>query len=99
MTDDPERSPLGMIGTPPSARGLSPIPTDPAEHAVRFAREWHDVAETYVQRRMRDLGIPEDRIGASSREHDILRSAFNPHDRDGGGITTGVTVNSGCAQP
>ena len=75
MTDDPERPPPGMIGTPLSARGLSPIPADPAEHALRLAREWHDVAETYVQRRMRELGIPEDRIGASSREHGILRSA------------------------
>jgi len=57
----------GMIGEPPSARGLPPIPTDPAEHAVRFAREWQDVAETYVQTRMRQLGIPESRIGGSDR--------------------------------
>jgi hypothetical protein len=99
MTDDPEQSPPGMIGTPPSARGLPAIPADPAEHAVRVAREWQDVAETYAQRRMRELGIPEDKIGASSREHGIVRAAFNPHDRDGGGITSGVTVNSGVLNP
>ena len=33
MTDDPDLPPPGMIGTPPSARSLSPIPADPAEHA------------------------------------------------------------------
>jgi hypothetical protein len=48
---------------------------------------------------MRELGIPEDKIGASSREHGILRSAFNPYDRDGGGVTTGITVNSGVLNP
>lgn len=88
-----------MIGPSPSERGLPAIPADPAEHAVRSAREWQDVAETFVQRRMRELGIPEDKIGASSREHGISRSAFNPHDRDGGGVTTGVTVNSGVLNP
>ena len=28
------------------------------------AREWSDVAATYVQRRMKELGIPDDKIGA-----------------------------------
>jgi hypothetical protein len=56
-----------MIGTPPSAR-FPTIPTDPAEHAVRLAQEWADVAETYVQGRMRLHGIPERRIGVRRRE-------------------------------
>jgi hypothetical protein len=97
MTDEPE-SP-GMIGPSPSERGLPAIPADPAEHAARSAREWRDVAESYVGRRMRELGIPEHMIGASDPEYGIKRAAFMPHDREGGNVTTGITVNSGCLNP
>ena len=54
-----------MIGLPPSARGLTGRPADIAEHASQVAREWEDVAESYVQKRMRELGIPEGQIGAA----------------------------------
>ena len=60
MADEPP----GMIGTPPSARG----PIDPADQAVRVAREWEDVAEAHVRKRMRDLGVPEGWIGVRRRE-------------------------------
>lgn len=102
MTEKTPRDPADpprMIGPSPSARGLPAVPTDPAEHALRSAREWRDVAESHVQRRMRELGIPEDMIGASDPEHGIKRAAFMPHDREGGNITTGVTVNSGALNP
>ncbi len=72
--------PPGVIGTPPSARR----PIDPKEHAVQIAREWADVAETYVQRRMRELGIPEERIGAIEHAAGGIRRAFNPDERKGG---------------
>jgi hypothetical protein len=97
MAGDPE-SP-GMIGEPPSARGLLVIPADPGEHAVRFAREWQDVAERYVERRMRELGIPGDKRGASSPEHGIRWCTFNPNDIVDGDITTGITVDSGVLNP
>ena len=38
--------PPGMIGLPPSARGLTGRPKDIAEHASQVAQEWEDVAES-----------------------------------------------------
>jgi hypothetical protein len=84
MTDDPESRLPAMIGPSASDRGLPAIPADPAEHAIRFAREWEDVAETYVQRRMRELGILEDRIGAIEHAQGGARRAFDPDGRTGG---------------
>ena len=46
MTGDPKEPP-GMIGPPPSARGVPAVPADPAEHALHFARDWSDVAEAF----------------------------------------------------
>ena len=90
-----------MIGEPPSARGLHAIPADPAEHAVRSAREWQDVAETYVRRRMEELGIPEERIGSSDHRHGLGVTAFNPYERDAGGVSPGgrLNVDSGVLNP
>jgi hypothetical protein len=82
MTDDPKDPPPAMVGTPPSARPA--IPADPAEHAVLSAREWEDVVETYVQRRMRELGISVDRIGAIEHAQGGIRRAFSPGDQMGG---------------
>ncbi len=98
MTDDPD--PPGVTGHSPSTRGLSPISTDPAEHASRVAREWEVVAETYVQERMRELGIPEKRIGVRRRELSYTRAAFIADERDGGGVTPdGINVDSGVPNP
>jgi hypothetical protein len=90
-----------MIGEPPSARGVPAIPADPAEHSVRFAREWHDVLETYVQRRMRALGVPEKRIGSSDHEHRVERRAFFPDEITAGGLATGglINVDAGVLNP
>ncbi len=88
-----------MIGMPPSAR-FPAIPADPAEHAVRSAHEWVDVAETYVQERMRQLGVPEWQIGVRRRERNYRRVAFVPSEGDGGGITPdGINVDSGVLNP
>src|ERR1700731_3672015 len=84
-----KRKPPGMIGLPPSARGMSAFPADPALHAVRFAREWEDVAESYVQKRMRQLGIPEHQIGAPDYERGGTRHAFLPEEVIGGTNGTG----------
>ncbi len=88
-----------MVGSPPSAR-FPAIPADPAQHAVWSAHEWADVAETYVQKRMRRLGIPEQQIGVRRRERNYRRAAFVPGERDGGGITPdGINVDSGVLNP
>jgi hypothetical protein len=34
-----------------------------AEHASQVAREWEDVGESYVRKRMHELGIPDNQIG------------------------------------
>jgi hypothetical protein len=87
-----------MIGTPPSARPA--IPADPAEHALLKAREWADIAESYSQRRMRELGIPEHQIGVRRRELNYQRTAFLPHEGDGGGVAfDGINVDSGVLNP
>jgi len=95
MTDDPTP---GMIGEPPSAR-YPAIPADPAEHAQRSAREWQDVIEPYIQRRMKDLGVPKDKQGADDLRPYMQRCTFDPQGRDGGSITSGITVNSGVLNP
>ncbi len=97
MRGDP--NPPGMTGPSPSERGLPAVPADPAEHARRAAREWHDVAESYVKRRMKELGIPDEMIGAGDAYRGIPPQAFVPEERTGGYITTGITINSGVLNP
>jgi hypothetical protein len=70
----------GLIGPPPSARGGRPA--DPGLHASQIAQEWADVAEGWVRRRMRELGIPEDEIGEVQLGGG--RRAFDPHGRQAG---------------
>jgi hypothetical protein len=36
-----------------------PVPADPAEHAIRFAKDWYDPFEANRRKRMRELGIAE----------------------------------------
>lgn len=98
MSDTP---PPGMIGPSPSERGLPAVPADPAEHARRVAREWNDVAESYARRRMKELGIPEHRIGSSDHRHGLGASAFNPHECDAGGVSPDgrVNVDAGVLNP
>ena len=95
---DESESP-GMIGPSPSERGLPTVPTDPAEHAHRVAREWSDVAESYARRRMKELGIPDDRIGAGDAYLGIPPRTFVPDERTGGYVTTGITINFGVLNP
>jgi hypothetical protein len=86
-----------MIGTPPSRR----VPTDPAAHAVQSAREWEDVCERYVRRRMRELGIEQDRVGAVEYAEGGVRRAFSPGERIGGTCDGfgRLYVDSGCLNP
>ena len=90
-----------MIGTPPSARGLTAIPGDPADHAVQFAHAWADRLEHHVEGRMHSLNIPEHQIGASDLEHGVPWRVFFPLERTGGGNVPGgrITVDSGVLNP
>jgi hypothetical protein len=88
-----------MIGPSPSERGLSAIPADSATHAQGVAREWRDVAATYVQRRMKELGIPEEKIGADDPRAGKPWRAFDPDELTGGSISTGIVIDSGVLNP
>jgi hypothetical protein len=90
-----------MIGLPPSARGLTGRPADIAEHARQVAREWQDVAEAYVQKRMKELGIPDDEIGAPDDRRGGEKRAFLPDETIGGSNGTGwrLFVDRGVLNP
>ena len=74
-------------------------PENAADHAEDFAQRWQDRLDRYCALRMSDLGVPSEKIGAPDYKHGISWCAFNPHDRDGGGITTGIVVDSGVFNP
>lgn len=71
-------------------------PPDPADHAEDFARRYARDLDAYCAVRMEELGIPERLHGAPDFDGDGKWRAFIAHDRTGGRITTGITVNSGC---
>lgn len=48
---------------------------------------------------MHELGIPDDKNGAPDFDGDGRWLAFQPRDRSGGNITSGVVVNSACLNP
>jgi hypothetical protein len=80
----PKTEAAGMIGLPPSARGLTGRPADPALHAKEVAQEWEDIAEAYIQKRLRELGIPEHKIGAPDYEKGGVRRVFISEETKGG---------------
>jgi hypothetical protein len=96
--DDPAERPA-MIGLPPSARGFTGRPANIADHASAVAQEWEDVGERYFQNRMRELGIPEHLIGEPDYGGTGKRRAFDPHEQNGGGNTTGIVIDSGIFNP
>src|SRR5262249_33611841 len=68
-------------------------------HASHVAREWEDVGERYVRRRMAELGIPEHQRGQPDYGGDGRWRAFDPYERLGGKNTTGAVVDSGVLNP
>jgi hypothetical protein len=74
-------------------------PPDPADHAQDFARRWADRLDQYCAIRMEELGIPEEKLGADDLRPHMQWCAFDPQGREGGNITSGITVNSGVLNP
>jgi len=70
--------PPAMIGLPPSARGLKAIPDDIEEHARDFAARYWEPLEAVARKRMREVGVPEDRIGMLDADNDFRLAAFHP---------------------
>ena len=73
------QKPPAMIGLPPSARGLKAIPDDIEEHAKDFATRYWEPLEAIARKRMREVGVPEDRIGMLDADNDFRLAAFHPH--------------------
>jgi hypothetical protein len=69
------------------------IPLDPADHAEDFSHRYFEPLDWQACVRMEHLGIPKDRIGSSDHDHEIAWCAFNPYERDGGGISTEGRIN------
>jgi hypothetical protein len=74
-------------------------PPDPADHARNFALCWADRLDEYCTIRMEELRIPSDQIGADDLRPGMRWCAFDPQGREGGNITSGITVNSGVLNP
>jgi hypothetical protein len=90
------------IGTPTSARQPPAIPADPVEHVKDFALRYYEPLEAVTRRRMRQLGIPEDRIGMLDPEFDFRIAAFHPTELDGGGVhppTGRINLDAGALYP
>ena len=77
------------------------IPAEPADHAEDFAHRYAEPLDWLAAIRMEELGIPSERIGSSDHRHGLAGRAFNPYERDGGGISPGGRINldSGSFNP
>ena len=94
--------PPAMIGLPPSARGLKVIPDDIKEHAKDFAARYWEPLEAIARKRMREVGVPEDRIGMLDTDNDFRLAAFHPKRLDGGGVhppTGRINLDAGIFKP
>ena len=74
-------------------------PPDIADHAEDFARRYEFPLDQYCAIRMGELGIPKHLHGATDFDGTGKWRAFIAHDRTGGRITDGISVNSGCMNP
>lgn len=85
----------------PNLAPPEPIPTDPVAHAEDFALRYYEPLEGYSRRRMRELGIPDDRIDAYDIDFDFRNDAFFPKERTGGENSPGarINLNSGVLNP
>ncbi len=70
-----------MIGTTPSRR---PVGHDPVAHARDFSIRYADDIDLAVAERMRELGIPDGRIGMPDDERGLPWAAYHPLNPDGG---------------
>lgn len=102
MIDEPSGVTPGMIGLPPSARGLTDKPhTDPAEHAADFSRRYAEDLDIIAGQVMMDLGIPGDKMGARDHTRKSEIHSFFPGDREGGTVSHAgqVTLDAGLMNP
>jgi hypothetical protein len=89
------------ISRRPALAPAEPAPADPADHAEDFAIRHAGALEVLCRRRMRELGIPDNRIGAYDIDFEFRRAAFFPKERTGGENSPGarINLNSGILNP
>jgi len=77
------------------------VPADPADHADDFSHRYAEQLDWLAGIHMEELGIPNDRIGSNDHHRQLYGRAFNPFERDGGGISPGGRINldSGSFDP
>jgi hypothetical protein len=77
------------------------VPADPADYAEDFAHRYAEQLDWLAAIRMEERGIPSERIGSSDHRHGLAGRAFNPYERDGGGIFPGgrISLDSGSFNP
>jgi hypothetical protein len=79
----PAERPAAMIGLPPSAGGLKEISDDIDEHAKDFSQRYYELFDVIARMRIRELGVPEDRIGMIDADNDFRKAAFHTDRLDG----------------
>jgi hypothetical protein len=75
------------------------VPKDLADHAEDFAHRYEFPLDQYCAIRMQELGIPKHLLGATDFDGGGRWKAFIAHQREGGNITDGISVNSGVLNP
>jgi hypothetical protein len=80
------RKPIGFV------LGLH-VPADPADHAEDFAHRYAEPLDWQAGLRMEALRIPDGRIGSNDHLHGLVGRAFNPYEREGGGISHVGQIN------
>ena len=85
-----------MIGLPPSARfpAHPAVPADPVEHAKDFCARYDELLEAIARKRMREVGVPEDRIGMIDPDFNYRLAAFHPYGRSGAACTSRPAVST-----
>lgn len=81
---------------------MKPIPDDPGDHAKDFANRYWDLLDAIARKRMKELGVPEDRIGMIDADNDYRVAAFHTDQLDGGGVhppTGRINVDAGLLKP
>jgi hypothetical protein len=77
------------------------VAADPADHAEDFSHRYDEPLDWLAGIHMEEQGIHRDRIGSNDNLHGLEGRAFNPFEREGGGITHAGQVNleSGSINP
>lgn len=77
------------------------VPADPADHAEDFSHRYAEPLDWLAGIHMEKRVIPSERIGSNDHDYGLVGAAFNPFERDGGGVNHAGQINldSGSLNP